>query len=415
MPLKNGWTGGQYSLFRALFGAYLFVHFLQLIPWGVELFSRHGVLPDASLSPFIFLFPNILALWDTPVFVTALLIAATGLSVLFAAGFYDRVAAGVLWYIWACLFGRNPLIANPSLPYVGWLLLAHVAMPPAPYGSWASRSRTDPGGSWYMPQSLYTAAWIVMVLGYSYSGLTKLVSPSWMEGTALTRVLDNPLARPGIIQETLLALPDSLLHLATWVALGLELAFAPLALVRRLRLWLWGLMLGMHLSLIVVIDFADLSLGMVMLHFFTFNPGWIPPRRAGTTEIIFYDGHCGLCHRAVRFVLAEDQAGDTFRFAPLESDTFRAVVPEHSRIDLPDSLMVHTGDGVLLTRSTAVLHILSRLGGVWRFLGSVFSYIPTAMRDWGYDGIARLRHHVFGAPEQTCPLLPAHLRQRFES
>jgi hypothetical protein len=45
---------------------------------------------------------------------------------------------------------------------------------------------------------------------------------------------------------------------------------------------------------------------MVMLHFFTFDPAWVKPFGA-ETEMIFYDGHCGLCHRAVRFVLAEDR------------------------------------------------------------------------------------------------------------
>jgi hypothetical protein len=33
----------------------------------------------------------------------------------------------------------------------------------------------------------------------------------------------------------------------------------------------------MHLSLIALIDFADLSLGMVLIHLFTFDPGWVTP------------------------------------------------------------------------------------------------------------------------------------------
>jgi hypothetical protein len=114
-----------------------------------------------------------------------------------------------------------------------------------------------------------------MALGYTYSGYAKLVSPSWLDGTAVARVLDNPLARPGLVRTVLLALPDAALRSCTWAVLALELAFAPLALIRRLRPWLWSLMLAMHLGLILVIDFADLSLGMVMLHVFTCDPGWI--------------------------------------------------------------------------------------------------------------------------------------------
>src|SRR5262249_54671520 len=194
--------------------------------------------------------------------------------------------------MWACLFGRNPLISNPSIPLIGWMLLAHLFLPPAPYGSLAARGRVDPGGGWRMPPAIFAAAWIVMALAYSYSGYTKLVSPSWRDGTALSRMLDNPLARPRWLRETLLLLPPWFLHLGTWAALFLELSFAPLALLRRLRPWLWGAMLLMHLSLIALVNFADLSLGMVMVHLFTFDPGWIRPK--GTkTERIFYDGHCG--------------------------------------------------------------------------------------------------------------------------
>ncbi len=276
--MNNGWTGGQYSLFRAVFATYLLIHFLHLLPWGAELFSNQGVLPHGTASPLLHLFPNVLALSDSPATVTALLTAGTVLSVFFGVGVYDRAAALGIWYVWACLLGRDPLISNPGIPFVGWMLLAHVFLPPAPYGSWAARGQVDPGG-WHMPRAIFAAAWVVLALSYTYSGYSKLVSPSWRDGTALARVLDNPLVRPGRLRETLLALPLWLLHLATWTALALELSFAPLALVRRLRPWLWTAMLLMHLSLLAVIDFADLSLGMVMIHLFTFDPAWLRPRR----------------------------------------------------------------------------------------------------------------------------------------
>jgi predicted DCC family thiol-disulfide oxidoreductase YuxK len=413
MILANGWTGGQYSLFRALFGAYLFIHFVQLVPWGVELFSNQGMLPEASASPLVHLFPNVLAVMDAPAMVTAFLVVAASLSVLFAVGFHDRATAFLLWYIWACLFGRNPLIGNPGLPYVGWMLLAHVCLPPAPYGSWTARARIDPGGGWRMPPDIFAVAWVLMALGYSYSGYTKLVSPSWLDGTALAHVLQNPLARPTPLREWMLTLPAGLLRVATWGALALELGFAPLALFARLRPWLWGAMLFMHLSLIGFIDFADLSLGMVMLHLFTFNPAWLPPL-TGPTEMVFYDGHCGLCHRAVRFLLAEDR-GEAFHFAPLGGDAFQAAIPEDRRTCLPDSNVLQTADGRLLVRSAAVIHMVRRLGGVWRLLGETARFMPARLLDWFYDGIASVRQRLFRSPAETCPLLPPHLRKRFET
>src|SRR5262249_50372108 len=154
----------------------------------------------ASASPILHLFPNVLALSDGPTTVAILIAVGAVLCIPFALGFHDRSAAILIWYVWACLFGRNPLIANPGLPYVGWLLLAHPALPAAPYGSWARRGLSDPGASWRMPDAIFGAAWILMALGYSYSGYTKLVSPSWREGSALHYVLEGPLARPGALR-----------------------------------------------------------------------------------------------------------------------------------------------------------------------------------------------------------------------
>lgn len=151
----------------------------------------------------------------------------------------------------------------------------------------------------------------------------------------------------------------------------------------------------------------------MMTHRFTFVPAWLRSRKAERPELVFYDGHCGLCHWAVRFILAHDRTGEAFRFASLESDTFRTMLSEAARISLPDSLVVQTDEGRILTRSGAVLHILRRLGGMWGVFGSVTAIIPVSLRDRMYDGIARIRHRLFQAPAASCPIIPVDLRVRF--
>ena len=411
---RDAFTGGQYSLFRVFLGVYLLVHFAMLLPWGAELFSNEGVLPDAALSPVLYAFPNVLALSDGPAFVTALLAIGVVASALLALGWRDRLAALVLWYLWASLFGRNPLISNPGLPYVGLLLVVHALLPSAAYGSLAARGRVDPAGDWRMDRRLFAVVWVLMAVGYTYSGATKLVSPSWVDGTAIARVLENPLARPGGLNDLILALPEGALKLLTWGALGIELLFAPLALVRRLRPWLHVSMLAMHLSLIALIDFADLSLGMVALHLFTFDPRWVRPRGGvGEPERIFYDGTCGLCHGFVRFVLSEDTA-PAFRFATLQGEAFEKAVSKEERAEIPDSVVVQTRDGRLLLRSSAVVHVLGRLGGAWRILGALLALVPRPLRDLGYDGVATVRHRIFARPKDACPMMPRELVDRFE-
>lgn len=395
LAMANGWTGGQFAIVRSVIGLWLCLHFAQLAPWAAELFSGSGAIPRAADSPLL-LPVNPLAWYDAPWFTIALTALGSLAGLGIAAGM--RSAAVVAWAVSACLLGRDPLIANPGLPYVGWMLLAIASMPTARFG--------DP--DWRMPRTIFALAWIAMTVGYAYSGWTKLSSPSWIDGSALRRVLDNPLARPGILREALLAAPDGALRWATWGTVALELA-APLGLWRPLRAWTWTPLLAMHLGLMGVLAFADLSVGMVLLHLFTADPAWLRAKR--TVAVVFYDGGCGLCHRFVTFCLGEDRAG-VLRFAPLHGDTF-ALLPHAVRSGLPDSIAVRLEDDHVLDRTRAVAAVLDGLGGGWRIAAIAIRCVPRPIADRVYDGIAAIRHRLFHRPSSACPMLPPALRTRF--
>ncbi len=179
----NGWTGGQYSVFRFALGAYLLVHLACLFPVASEMSSNAGALGKVSESALHPFFPNLLLFWDSPIGIVALLLAATGLSVPFALGVRDRFVALILLYLGLCLSTTSPPISNSSMPFIGWILLAHAFVPRRPYGSWDARGRLDPGADWRMPARIYTATWIVLAIGYVYSGATKLGNPSWVDGS----------------------------------------------------------------------------------------------------------------------------------------------------------------------------------------------------------------------------------------
>jgi predicted DCC family thiol-disulfide oxidoreductase YuxK len=132
------------------------------------------------------------------------------------------------------------------------------------------------------------------------------------------------------------------------------------------------------------------------------------------TEILFYDGHCGLCHHSVKFILRHDQSGTKFRFAPLQGETFQSRVPVDQRSNLPDSMIVQTSEGSMLMRSSAWVYILRRLGGVWKILAAFVVIIPPPLRDTLYDFIARIRYRVFGRRDDVCPIVPPNLRGRFD-
>lgn len=396
-----------------LLGFYLAVHFLHLAPWAAEVFSSSGMLPAASLSPLTRAFPNILLLLDAPVIVTLLCIAAALAAMVLALGFHDRLAALFVWYVLACFFGRNPLIQNPSLPYLGWMLLFHACLPSAPYGSWVARGRTDPAGSWHMPSSLFAAAWIVMAMSYSYSGYTKLFSPSWVSGETIAAVLQNPLARDWFMRDAVLALPAQVLKTVTWFILYLELVFAPLCLWSRARPWIWLAMLIVQCGFLALLSFADLTIAMLLFHLLTFDPAWLNSRRLQGT-MVYFDGNCALCHGVVRFLMTEDRSGG-LHFAPLQGNHFTANVSPERRAALPVSMVVQLPDGQLRFEDDAMLHLLAELGGLWRILAAVARAFPKSARLRAYHAVGRRRIILFGSTMQTCPLLAPGSKHRILS
>ncbi len=194
-------------------------------------------------------------------------------------------------------------------------------------------------------------------------------------------------------------------------AVGLIVSVAPIRLIAPARPWAW------IATLIIAWTLAATGCGFragfvaMFVVLLAFDPAWVPPRGSGV-DGIFYDGACGLCHRFVALVIAEDRDA-VFWFAPLGGTTFESMVPAHSRVTLPDSLVISTADGRLLTTAAAARHALVRLGGVWRVIGEVLGVLPHGLCEWGYRRVASVRRRLFARPESACPVLPAHLRERF--
>jgi predicted DCC family thiol-disulfide oxidoreductase YuxK len=147
--------------------------------------------------------------------------------------------------------------------------------------------------------------------------------------------------------------------------------------------------------------------------FFWLDPAWIARRAPETTDDVYYDGTCGLCHRGMRWLVAEDPTGTSFRYAPLGGDSFVEAFPDAQ--GLPDSVIVRTPGGEVLVRSDAAVHLLGRLGGLWRVGGTVFGWLPRRVRDGAYDLVARVRYRIFGRAKDACPLIPPDLRSRFSA
>ena len=109
---------------------------------------------------------------------------------------------------------------------------------------------------------------------------------------------------------------------------------------------------------------------------------------------VLYDGYCNLCDGFVSFLMDRDASG-RFEFIPLQSAEGKALLNQAGlSMAYTDSVvLIENGRGRI--KSDAALRALEILGGVWK--GSVVLRIfPARLRDFVYDGIAKLRYRIFG-------------------
>ena len=114
-------------------------------------------------------------------------------------------------------------------------------------------------------------------------------------------------------------------------------------------------------------------------------------------SIVFFDGVCGLCNRTVDFLIEKD-VHQRLRYAPLQGEVaqFRLSDAERSL----DSI-VFRSNGYVWKRSSAIVRILWKIGGIWSLAGSLLWLIPKPLRDVGYSLVAKYRYRMFGKQE-TC-------------
>ena len=261
----------QFVIFRAIFGVYLAYHFLELLPYAEELFTTRGMIKNHTDLPTYGMLPvpaiidcNIDAFFKTLICVALLL----------ACGFFQTISSLILFYGWCFCLGTNVFISNPGIAYVGWLLLACAVLP-------------NKKENWNMPSMIYWTAWFLLMSGYTISGLHKLQSPSWIDGTALYHVLTSMISRyPKIMSD----FPLWIFQFGTWASLCLEITALPLELFYHTRKYYWLAFVAMHISVMLVINFTDLTLGMLMIHLFVFDNRWIP------LSLIPYDFGIRGCH-----------------------------------------------------------------------------------------------------------------------
>jgi predicted DCC family thiol-disulfide oxidoreductase YuxK len=131
--------------------------------------------------------------------------------------------------------------------------------------------------------------------------------------------------------------------------------------------------------------------------------------------IVLYDGVCGLCNRAVQFLLKKDRR-DQLQFASLQSDLAAGVLKRHGLdpkgLDTVYAVLNYEKPNeTLLAKGDAFLFFAGVIGGIWG-VARVGTIIPRPVRNWLYDFVARHRYQVFGKSE-SCMLPDPKQRHKF--
>ncbi|MDR3751917.1 MAG: DCC1-like thiol-disulfide oxidoreductase family protein [Terracidiphilus sp.] len=140
----------------------------------------------------------------------------------------------------------------------------------------------------------------------------------------------------------------------------------------------------------------------------------------GDRVLVVFDGRCGLCNRAVRWLLRRDRR-DRLRFAASESAKVAGLLARHgmgtaARGSAQDTILVVRDAGgaaeKILVRSDGVVALLRELPRPWPAVAAALQWIPRPVRELGYRLIARWRYRIWGRLE-ICPVPTTEERERF--
>ncbi len=266
MPLKVDYPAIQFNLWRSLTALYVLVYTVLLWPYAGLLYSNSGISKDYTHSI------SLLSFSSSEIVVYVFLSILIASSLLLFIGKFSKTATFITLFVLNSLYNKNPLSESPELFLIGWLLFATLFITPPDFS--LSKKRTE---IWQIPKSVLYSAWIVLGVAYCYSGYTKLLTPSWLTGEAMYKVLNGQLAF-SFTQAMCEKLPFSLYKYSGFIVVWAEL-IAPLLFIKEVtRKWSSYFYIFLHINILIFIDLTQVSLGMLLFHLFIFNYKWLPEK-----------------------------------------------------------------------------------------------------------------------------------------
>lgn len=128
-------------------------------------------------------------------------------------------------------------------------------------------------------------------------------------------------------------------------------------------------------------------------------------------KLILFDGVCNLCNSSVQYVIKHDK-NNVFMFTALQSDLGKRIISKFQiNTNKTDSILLYNPKKGIDYKSTAALKIAHQLGFPNNLL-SVFFIVPTFIRNWVYNYIAKNRYKWYGKKD-ACVIPTPDLKSKF--
>jgi hypothetical protein len=303
------------SAFRILFAGYLFVHFVNVLPYYADLYGAAGVIPLAALATDHSIYgaarlAPLLSFLDAAGIGTILPIVFPLSLIALAAGYRTRWACGIALALDAYLYWRNPLAATGAEVLARLLLLWCLFLPINRY--WCVDAALDHlprRRDW--PALPFVAIRLQIASLYFFSALFKLEGEPWQDGYALIWALQDTAYAATPVGLFFVNFAPGVLIAVNYVVVAFQLAFPYLVynpwrneLTRGIAIHCSALM---HLSFVVFLNIGGFPYLCLIMLVLLVPDKWIDrilERRRNLLRglTIYFQPSCTFCAKMARIL-----------------------------------------------------------------------------------------------------------------
>lgn len=273
------------AVFRILLSAGLFFFYLDRYLHFDYIYSEKGPLPFEilkKLTPPSFVLPFGMIDWVSSESVTrALNLGYLGAILLLLIGWWPRVLTFLIFVTHNLLINRNPMIQyGPDMVSGVWLLYLSLVdhssalTMPCPFKRKAVSSTgvisalKGWGDSFHSVGTRFFQIQLCII--YAYSGIEKLRGVTWWRGDAIWNALAH--GQMVTIDLGFLRYIGSVVIIATYSTLAWEIYFPALIWNKKLRPWVLGFGMALHLGIAVTMAIPYFSYFMIISYLFFIEP-----------------------------------------------------------------------------------------------------------------------------------------------